>query len=178
VPIARTPQIIGLTGWSGSGKTGLAVRLIPELTSRGFRVASVKHAHHDFQIDKPGKDSYEHRAAGAGEVIVSSARRWAMVHENGDAAEPPLDDLLARLSPCDIVLVEGYKDEAHTKIEVHRPSTGVDLICRDNRTIVAVASDAAVAGIDIPVIDLNNAAAIADFIVVHCDLADPMPGAV
>ncbi len=170
-----TDSIMGIAGWSGSGKTALIVRLIPELTKRGYRVATVKHAHHDFDIDKPGKDSYEHRAAGAAEVVVSSARRWAVVHENGDAPEPTLHDLLARLSPVDIVLVEGFKDEAHPKIEVHRPSTGAELICRRNDTVVAVASDAPVADTGLPVLDLNDAGAIADFIVARCGPGTPSP---
>ena len=179
-----TPAVIGVTGWSGSGKTALIVRLIPELASRGYRVATVKHAHHTFEIDTPGKDSFEHRAAGAVEVVVSSAKRWAIMHENRDEAEPALEDLLAQLSPVDVVLVEGFKNGAHTKIEVHRPATGTELICNTNRSIVAVASDAAVAGPDvntgseaertpareIPFLDLNDTAEIADFVIVHCGL--------
>lgn len=170
--------IMGITGWSGSGKTSLIVRLIPELTERGLRVATVKHAHHDFDIDKPGKDSYEHRAAGATEVVVSSARRWAIVHENRDDAEPALEDIFAKLSPVDIVLVEGYKNEPHRKIEVHRPALGSDLICRQNDTVIAVASDAPLTGSDIPVLDLNDAAAIAEFIAVACGLPARLEGAV
>jgi molybdopterin-guanine dinucleotide biosynthesis adapter protein len=166
-------KIIGITGWSGSGKTALIVRLIPELAKRGYRVATVKHAHHDFDIDKPGKDSYAHRAAGATEVVVSSARRWAVVHENRDEAEPTLDEILAKLSPVDIILVEGFKTEAHPKIEVHRPATDTDLICRQNDTIVAVASDAALSGLSVPVLDLNDTGAIADFIATQCGLGRP-----
>ncbi|CAN0500708.1 unnamed protein product, partial [Discosporangium mesarthrocarpum] len=157
-----SPAVIGVTGWSGSGKTALVVRLIPELASRGYRVATVKHAHHTFDIDTPGKDSYQHRAAGATEVVVSSAKRWAIMHENRDDAEPALEDLLARLSPADVVLVEGFKNEAHTKIEVHRPATGAELICTTNPSIVAIASDdPSVAGAptrDLPVLDLNDTA--------------------
>lgn len=166
-------KIMGITGWSGSGKTALIVRLIPELTARGYRVATVKHAHHEFDIDKPGKDSYEHRAAGATEVVVSSARRWAIVHENRDDSEPALEDILKKLSPVDIVLVEGYKNETHPKIEVHRPATGEDLICRRNGTIVAVASDAVVRDVPVDVLDLNDAAAIADFVIARCGLSRP-----
>lgn len=166
-------KIMGITGWSGSGKTALIVRLIPELTKRGYRVATVKHAHHDFDIDTPGKDSHEHRAAGATEVVVSSARRWAVVHENRDEDEARLGDILEKLSPVDIVLVEGYKNEPHPKIEVHRTATGTDPICRQNDTIVAVASDAALSGLDITVLDLNDAGAIADFIGAQCGLGDP-----
>ena len=177
-----SPAVIGVTGWSGSGKTALIVRLIPELAARGFKVATVKHAHHAFDIDTPGKDSFEHRAAGAAEVVVSSAKRWAIMHEHRDEAEPALEDLLVRLSPVDIVLVEGFKNEAHTKIEVHRPATGSDLICTTNRSIVAVAADAPLAeGMpvrDITVLDLNDTAAIADFVIGHCGLASRMEEAV
>lgn len=176
------PAIIGVTGWSGSGKTALIVRLIPELAARGYRVATVKHAHHAFDIDTPGKDSFEHRAAGATEVIVSSGKRWAIMHENRNEAEPALEDLLAKLSPVDVVLVEGFKNEAHTKIEVHRPSTGADLICTTNPSIIAVASDAAFAdGASAPgiaILDLNDTAALADFVIGHCGLADRLEEAV
>lgn len=171
-------NIMGITGWSGSGKTALMVRLIPELTARGYRVATVKHAHHEFDIDKPGKDSYEHRAAGATEVVVSSARRWALVHENRDDAEPTLEQILARLSPADIVLVEGYKKEPHPKIEVHRPSTGADLICRTNDSIIAVAADAAIADLTVPALDLNDTGAIADFVAQYCGLKQSVGGTV
>ena len=177
-----SPAVIGVTGWSGSGKTALIVRLIPELAARGYRVATVKHAHHAFDIDTPGKDSFEHRAAGAVEVVVSSAKRWAIMHENRVEAEPALEDLLARLSPVDIVLVEGFKNEAHTKIEVHRPATGSDLICATNPSIVAVATDAALAEEpprpEIDVLDLNDTAAIADFLIGHSGLADRMDEAI
>lgn len=179
---ASSPAVIGVTGWSGSGKTALIVRLIPELAARGYRVATVKHAHHAFDIDTPGKDSFEHRAAGATEVVVSSAKRWAIMHENRDDAEPALEDLLAKLSPVDVVLVEGFKNEAHTKIEVHRPATGAELICTANPSIVAVASDdPSVAGTtprDLPVLDLNDTATIADFVIAHCGLPDRLEAAV
>ena len=159
------PHIFGITGWSGSGKTHLMVRLIPELRRRGFRVSTVKHAHHTFDVDQPGKDSFEHRAAGASEVMISSARRWALMHENIDDREFGLDSLLDRMSPTDIVLVEGFKDEPHQKIEVYRAAIQADPICRTNRSIIAVASDGGLDGMDIPVIDLNDTAAIAEFIV-------------
>src|SRR5215469_1963467 len=117
-------RIFGLAGSSGSGKTALLVRLIPVLVARGLRVATLKHAHHAFQIDIPGKDSYEHRRAGAGEVIVASSNRWAQIRENAGGPEPTLAELLRRLSPCDLVLVEGYKRDVHPKLEVHRPEAG------------------------------------------------------
>ena len=171
-------NIMGITGWSGSGKTALMIRLIPELTARGFRAATVKHAHHEFDIDKPGKDSYEHRAAGATEVVVSSARRWAIVHENRDEAEPTLERILATMSPADIVLVEGYKNETHPKIEVHRPAIGTELICRTNDSIVAVAADAAISGLNVPALDLNDAGAVADFVADYCGLKQSVGGTV
>lgn len=172
------PEIMGITGWSGSGKTSLIVRLIPELTKRGLRIATVKHAHHDFDIDKPGKDSYEHRAAGATEVVVSSSRRWAVVHENRDAAEPTLNDILEKLSPVDLVLVEGYKNESHRKIEVYRLATEGDPICLKNDTVIAIASDTAVTGVKIPMLDLNDPAAIAEFILTQCGLSARLEDAV
>src|ERR1700744_1283842 len=116
-------RVIGLAGWSGSGKTTLLTRLIPVLAARGLKVATIKRAHHEFDVDKPGKDSYEHRKAGASEVIVSSALRWAQMHEVGDDREATLGELLQRLSPCDLVLVEGFKTERHPKLEVFRKET-------------------------------------------------------
>lgn len=164
-------RIIGLAGWSGSGKTTLVVRLIPELARRGLAVSTVKHAHHNFDIDKPGKDSFEHRRAGATEVLVSSANRWALMHEHRGAPEPTVAELLARLSPVDLVIVEGFKREAHDKIEVHRPSLGQPLMQPGDRAIRAVASDEPLAGLPVPVLPLDDTAAIADFIVDWCGLA-------
>ena len=115
-------KIFGLAGWSGSGKTTLVKRLLPELILRGYSVSTVKHAHHNFDIDKPGKDSYEHRRAGATEVMVGSANRWALMHENCSGLEPSLEELVARMSSVDILLVEGFKRERHAKLEIHRPS--------------------------------------------------------
>jgi molybdopterin-guanine dinucleotide biosynthesis protein MobB len=163
-----TPKVMGIAGWSGSGKTHLVRRLIPELKRRGLRVATIKHAHHNFDVDTPGKDSYEHRAAGANEVLVSSARRWALMHEHdaGDR-EPTLWDLLPKLSPVDIVLVEGFKRESHPKLEVHRPALGKPLLAAEDANVVAIASDAALpdrfrpeAGV--AVVDLDDVAAVAD----------------
>ena len=174
----QSSNVIGITGWSGSGKTSLVIRLIPEFRARGFRVATIKHAHHAFDIDSPGKDSYQHRVAGAAEVVVSSSKRWAIMHENRDDAEPALDELLVRMSTADIVLVEGFKNDAHAKIEVHRPSTGADLICTENESIIAIAADAAISGLRIPVLDLNDTPSIADFIAKQCGLASPIAGTV
>src|SRR5580700_11773776 len=134
-------RIIGLAGWSGAGKTTLLVKLIPLLTARGLKVSTLKHAHHAFEVDVPGKDSYEHRKAGAGEVIVSSARRWVQMHEVGDGAEATLAQLLARLSPCDLVLVEGFKTGRHPKLEVFRRAVGKTPLHPEDPRIIAIASD-------------------------------------
>ena len=164
-------KIIGFVGWSGSGKTTLIVRLIPVLRARGLSVSTIKHAHHDFEIDKPGKDSFEHRAAGAGEVLVSSARRWALIHEHRGAREPGLEELIAHLDPVDLVIVEGFKRHAHDKIGVHRKGNRPPLGAADDH-VVAVASDEPLPELTMPVLALDDAQAIADFIVAHCGLAD------
>ena len=121
-------RIFGLAGWSGSGKTTLLTAVIPELVARGLKVSTIKHAHHEFDIDRPGKDSWRHRQAGAGEVMVASSRRWAIMHELRGAPEPTLEELAAHMSPADLLLVEGWKRHPHPKIEVHRPSLGKPLI--------------------------------------------------
>ena len=133
-------RILGIVGWSGSGKTTLIIRLIPLLVARGLRVATLKHAHHAFDVDQPGKDSYEHRKAGASEVIVSSSRRWAQMHEVGEGSEAALPQLLRQLSPCDLVLIEGYKSERHPKLEVFREVVGKAPLYPGDRHIVAIAS--------------------------------------
>ena len=164
-------KIFGLAGWSGSGKTTLVCQLIPELISRGLRVSTLKHAHHNFDVDKPGKDSYEHRQAGASEVMISSGNRWALMHELRGAPEPKVADLVAKMSPVDLLLIEGFKKAAHPKLEVHRPSVGKPLLCREDPHIVAVASDQALDGIELPQLDLDDVGVIADFIIAHCGLA-------
>ena len=164
-------EVFGLAGWSGSGKTTLMVRLIPALVRRGLRVSTLKHAHHNFDVDKPGKDSYEHRQAGATEVLVSSGRRWALMHELRDTPEPSVEDLLPHMTQVDLLLIEGFKREAHDKLEVHRPAVGKQLLCPEDPQIVAVASDAPLPGVELPQLDLNDVEAIADFIVGHCGLA-------
>ena len=133
-------RIFGLAGWSGSGKTTLLAALIPELTARGLSVSTIKHAHHDFDIDRPGKDSWRHRQAGAGEVMVASARRWAIMRELRGRPEPPLEELVARMSPVDLLLVEGWKRHPHPKLEVHRPSLGKPLIYPGDPYVVAIAT--------------------------------------
>ncbi len=155
---------MGICGWSGSGKTTLIARLLPCLTSQGVRVSTIKHAHHAFDVDTPGKDSHTHRLAGAEEVLVSSARRWALMHELRSAPEPTLPELLAQLSPVDLVLVEGFKRHPHRKLEVHRPSNGKSLLAREDSDIVGVASDVALTGLAVPVLDLDDAPAIAAFV--------------
>jgi molybdopterin-guanine dinucleotide biosynthesis protein B len=157
-------KVLGVVGWSGSGKTTLLTKLIPLLVSRGLKIATLKHAHHAFDVDQPGKDSYEHRKAGASEVVVSSARRWVQMHEVGAAPEATLAELLGRLSPCDLVLVEGFKSERYPKLEVYRPAVGKSPRHPDDKRIVAVASDQALHGLSIPVVDLNDIAAVADLV--------------
>jgi molybdopterin-guanine dinucleotide biosynthesis protein MobB len=160
--MADTPKVLGIAGWSGSGKTHLVRRLIPALTGRGLRVATIKHAHHDFDVDQPGKDSHEHRRAGAREVLVSSARRWALMHEHGpEDREPTLWELVDKLAPCDLVLVEGFKREGQAKLEVHRPSLGKPLLAAEDPNVVAIASDAALPDAPAPVVDLDDTAAVA-----------------
>jgi molybdopterin-guanine dinucleotide biosynthesis protein B len=164
-------KVIGVAGWSGSGKTTLVTRLLPELIRRGLSVSTVKHAHHGFDVDQPGKDSYEHRAAGATEVLVSSSRRRALIRELRGEAEAGLDELLALLSPVDLVLVEGFKRAGHDKIEVRRRDADTPPLYAEDAHVVAIASDHAIADAARPVIDLDDVAAIADFIVAHCGLA-------
>ncbi|MBM7068532.1 molybdopterin-guanine dinucleotide biosynthesis protein B [Actibacterium sp. 188UL27-1] len=156
-------RIYGVTGWKNNGKTGLMERLVAEITGRGFKVSTLKHAHHTFDVDHPGKDSHRHRTAGATEVLLASGNRWALMHELREAEEPPLEELLARLSPVDLVLIEGYKTGPHPKVEAHRGETGSALIALGDPLIRAVASDVPVDA-TVPVFDLNDTRAIADFI--------------
>jgi molybdopterin-guanine dinucleotide biosynthesis protein B len=166
------PRVLGVVGWSGAGKTTLLIKLIPLLTRRGLRVSTLKHAHHAFDIDVPGKDSYEHRKAGAGEVLVFSGRRWALVHEVGEAPEPTLAALLSQLSPCDLVLIEGFKGEPHAKLEVFRPALGKPPIYPTDPNVVAVASDAAADAAGPPWADLNDPEAVAALVLA---MAEPRP---
>jgi len=154
-------RIIGLAGWSGSGKTTLVTRVIPVLVQRGLKVATVKHAHHDFDLDQPGKDSWLHRQAGACEVAVVSSRRWAIMHELRDEPEPPLMDILPKLSPVDLVIVEGFKRHAHPKLEVFRDAVGKPLLHPEDDCIVAVAADTALPQAQVPVLRLDDIAGIA-----------------
>jgi molybdopterin-guanine dinucleotide biosynthesis protein B len=160
-------RVFGLVGWSGSGKTTLMTRLIPELAGRGLSVSTVKHAHHGFDIDQPGKDSFLHRAAGAVEVMVASGHRWALMHEHRGAPEPALDELVRGMTLVDLLMVEGFKRHNHPRLEVHRPSVGKPLICREDPTVLAVASDEAIASLPVPRLELDDIGGIADFVLAH-----------
>lgn len=162
-------KIIGFAGFSGSGKTTLLEKVIPLLTARGLRIAVIKHAHHKFDIDKPGKDSFRHREAGAGEVMVVSGYRWALMHELADEAEPSLEELCARLSPCDLVLVEGYKYSVIPKFEVHRAVTGHPHLYPDDKQIIALVTDTR-SEIPLPQLDVNQPQQVADFILKYFSL--------
>jgi molybdopterin-guanine dinucleotide biosynthesis protein MobB len=168
-------RVFGVCGWKNTGKTTLMAGLVAELAGRGLRISAVKHAHHDADVDLPGTDSHRHRAAGAGQVILSTPRRWALMTELRGAAEPALSDLLAHLAPCDLVLVEGYKRAPHPKIEAHRPEAGRPLIARDSAAVRAVAStlpatDPLFAGLAVPVLPLGDIPRLADFILAEVGL--------
>lgn len=162
-------KIFGFAGYSGSGKTTLLERLIPYFTQRGLQLALIKHAHHDFDIDQPGKDSFRHRQAGASEVLVTSDQRWALMHELRGAPEPDLATHLARLSPCDLVLVEGFKHAALPKLEIHRAANGKPLLFPQDPYIIAIASDTQL-DTALPQLDLNAVDVIGQFILNHLGL--------
>ncbi len=163
-------KIFGIVGWKNSGKTTLVAGLVTILKSRGYAVSTVKHAHHAFDLDQPGRDSYKHRKAGAQEVLISSGKRWALMHEIQDASEYSLDDLLVKMTPVDLVLIEGFKSAPHPKIECHRTASEMPLISDVNKTIVAVASDVDVDAGDLEILDLNDVEVIADFIIAQTGL--------
>lgn len=166
-------KVFGLIGWSGSGKTTLMTQLIPELIRRGLRVSTTKHAHHEFDLDTEGKDSYLHRESGAIEVMIASRRRWVLMHETRSGPEPSLDQLIRHMTPVDLLLVEGMKQHAHDKIEIYRAGREgreARLIAEQRPDVVAVASDTKLEGLAIPVLDLNDTPGIADFIIAHCGL--------
>jgi molybdopterin-guanine dinucleotide biosynthesis adapter protein len=165
-------RVFGFAGWSGSGKTTLIERLVPRLVEQGLVVSLIKHAHHEFDVDKPGKDSYRHRQVGCSEVLVTSAVRWALIHELRGGKELALEDALRKLSPCDLALVEGFKAAAIPKLEVYRASIGKPLLHRGDGNIVAVASDAPVET-TLPLFDVGNIAAIAGFILKAASVAWP-----
>lgn len=156
-------KVFGVTGYKNAGKTGLMERLVAEITGRGLTVSTLKHAHHTFDVDHPGKDSYRHRAAGASQVLLSSGKRWALMSELDGATEPPLATLLEKLDPVDLVLIEGYKRDRHPKIEAYRHETGHPVLAHDDPTIRAVAADAPLT-VPQPVFDLDDTQAIANFI--------------
>lgn len=172
-------KVFGLTGWSGSGKTTLMVTLLPLLVDAGLQVSTLKHAHHAFDIDKPGKDSYRHRGAGASEVMIASRKRWALMHELRDQAEPTPDDLIARMQPVDLLLIEGFKTYPHDKLEVYRPSVGSEPLYPKDPTVVAVASDQPGLGRlnGRPLFNLADSHSIARFILDHCGFAGDEPAA-
>jgi molybdopterin-guanine dinucleotide biosynthesis protein B len=163
----RSIRIIGLAGWSGSGKTTLITKLLPHLIARGQRVSTLKHAHHGFDLDQPGKDSFMHRTAGATEVVISSAKRFAVLHELRDEPEWDLPELLTKFAPVDLVLVEGFKRDAFPKLEIHRAANGKPLIQPDDPHIVAIASDIPLPQAKVPVVGLDDVGAIADVLLQH-----------
>jgi molybdopterin-guanine dinucleotide biosynthesis adapter protein len=165
-----TAKIIGVAGFKNAGKTTLVERLVRELTRRGYRISTVKHAHHSFDIDHEGRDSFRHRHAGAGEVAVISGQRWAIIHELRGEAEPSFDAILAKLSPCDLVIVEGYKHGSHDKIEVRNLALDHPKLAGDDPTIVAIAANGPVADAQVPVFDRDHVEALADFIITHMRL--------
>ena len=160
-------RIFGLCGWSGSGKTTLMAAIVPELIARGITVSTVKHAHHAFDLDQPGKDSWRHREAGAREVMIASGRRWALQHELRGDPEPPLDELVAKMTPVDLLLVEGFKFHSHPKIEVYRPLLGKLVRYPEDPFVVAVASDDWLPRVPLPCLPLSDPATVASFILGH-----------
>ncbi|MBL8906211.1 MAG: molybdopterin-guanine dinucleotide biosynthesis protein B [Rhizobiales bacterium] len=168
-----THKLIGVAGFKNAGKTTLVERLVRHLTERGYRISTVKHAHHSFDIDHEGRDSFRHRAAGAGEVAVVSASRWAIIHESRGEPEPPLADVLARLAPCDLVIIEGYKRDTHDKIEVRNLALNHPKLAGDDPTIVAIAATGPIADAPVPVFDRDDVTALADFIIAHAGLTEP-----
>jgi molybdopterin-guanine dinucleotide biosynthesis protein B len=160
------PPVLGIAGWKNAGKTTLVERLVAELAKRGQRVATVKHAHHEFDIDVPGTDSFRHRKAGAQEVAIVSARRWALMHELRDEPEPALDEIVARLSPCDIVIVEGWKRGTHPKIELRRQEAGdTEPLAPSDPAIIAIAADHETDAAGLPLLDPDDIGAIAEFVI-------------
>lgn len=164
-------KVIGIVGWSGSGKTSLLVELLPRLKDRGLEVSTMKHAHHRFDVDKPGKDSFLHREAGASEVLVVTSSRWVLMHESREEPEPSIEALIERMTPVDLLLIEGFKTHHHPKLEIHRASEGKPLLCLTDPEIVAVASDSLLPDLQITRLDLNTPDAIVDFILHYTGLS-------
>ena len=163
-------KVIGVAGFKNAGKTTLVERLVTELTRRGHRISTVKHAHHSFDIDHEGRDSFRHRKAGAAEVAVVSRHRWAIIHESREDAEPTLEEILAKLAPCDLVIVEGYKRDTHDKIEVRNLALSHPNLAGDDPTVVAIAANGAIPGAPVPVFDRDDVTALAGFIESHMRL--------
>ena len=161
-------KVLGLAGWSGAGKTTLLAKLIPELIRRGITISTMKHAHHAFDVDQPGKDSHVHREAGATEVLVASANRWALMHELRGAPEPDSKMLMRHMTEVDLLLIEGFKREDHDKLEIYRDANGKPLLASEDPHVVAILADGPVPSTTLPVIDLNDVVAIADFVMRHC----------
>ena len=166
-----TQKIIGVAGFKNAGKTTLVEKLVVDLTGRGFRISTVKHAHHSFDIDHEGRDSFRHRKAGASEVAVVSSGRWAIIHELRSEAEPSLDDILRKLEPCDLVIVEGYKRDGHDKIEVRNLALDHPHLAGDDPTIVAIAATGGIADAPVPVFGRDDVRALSSFIISHMGLA-------
>jgi molybdopterin-guanine dinucleotide biosynthesis adapter protein len=166
-------RVFGVVGWKNNGKTTLVERLVAHLTAAGYRVSTVKHAHHEVDLDQPGKDTWRHREAGACEVVLATARRWAVIHELRGEAEPALDELLARMTPVDLVVVEGFKRFPHPKLEVHRRERGTPLLARDDPSVVAVATDEPVQGLHVPQFGLDDVAGIARFVLDRLEIRAP-----
>lgn len=160
-------KIFGFAGWSGSGKTTLVKAVIPALIERGLKVSTIKHTHHNFDIDKPGKDSYEHRMAGAHEVVITGASRWALLHENRGEEEPDIDFLLGRMADVDLVLIEGFKSYPHPKLEVYRPEVDKPILSTDDQSIVAIATNTEIET-NIPKLPIDDIDAISDFVMSYC----------
>jgi molybdopterin-guanine dinucleotide biosynthesis protein B len=165
-----THKVLGVAGFKNAGKTTLVEKLVAELTRRGFTISTIKHAHHSFDIDHEGRDSFRHRKAGAGEVAVVSMSRWAIIHELRGEAEPRLDDILAKMTPCDLIIVEGYKRDSHDKIEVRNLALDHPKLAGDDPTVVAIAANGAVPDSPVPVFDRDDVTALADFIARHMDI--------
>jgi molybdopterin-guanine dinucleotide biosynthesis protein B len=163
-------KVIGVAGFKNAGKTTLVERLVTELTSRGWRISTVKHAHHSFDIDHEGRDSFRHRKAGATEVAVVSRHRWAIIHEMREEEEPPLDDILAKLAPCDLVIVEGYKRDTHDKIEVRNVNLDHPKLAGEDSTVVAIAANGTIADCPVPSFDRDDVSNLASFIERHMGL--------
>jgi len=164
-------RVIGVAGFKNAGKTTLVEKLVTELTGRGYRISTVKHAHHSFDIDHEGRDSFRHRKAGASEVAVVSRHRWAIIHESREDAEPSLQDILSKLEPCDLVIVEGYKRDTHDKIEVRNLTLEHPELAGEDPTIVAIAANGTVAGAPVPLFDRDDVSALASFIEKHTGLS-------